>query len=94
MVNTSPVKDYEGPSQTTSLKVYTRDNSEMRCRTPNNKGREMTPMEDSKQEAILYSLSNHSSYHMANIKDESTHYSPVNQNGSLRLQIQMFKQLR
>ena len=91
MVNTTLVKDYEGLSQTTSLKVYTRDNSEMRHRISNTRGREMTQMEDFKQGPILCSLSNHSSYRMASIKEESIHYSPNNQNGSLRLQIQMLK---
>ena len=41
-VYTSLVKDYEGPSQTTSLKVYTRDSSEIHRRIPNTRDREMT----------------------------------------------------
>ena len=73
-----PSEGLRGPSQTTSLKVYTRDSSKMHRWIPNTRGRETTQIKDSEQGPILCSLSNHNSCHMASIKKESIHYFPTN----------------
>ena len=93
-VNTFQVKDNEGQSQTTSLKVYTRDSSETHRWIPITRGSVMHLTVGLKRGPILYLMDNNNISRMVKLDKESIHSSLSNQNGSLRLQIRMLKQFK